>query len=59
MKTEVQAAMSSIIGIAAFLLMVFWPAGTVDYWRGWAFIGVFAVATTLPSIYLAATNTTP
>ena len=56
MKTALQAAISSIIGFAAFLLMVFWPAGTFDYWQGWAFIAVFAAATTIPSIYLAATN---
>lgn len=56
MKTALQAATTSIIGFAAFLLMVFWPAGTFDYWQGWAFIAVFAAATTIPSIYLAATN---
>src|SRR5258705_6762732 len=56
MKTAVQAVTTSIIGFAAFLLMVFWPAGTFDYWQGWAFIAVFAAATMIPSIYLAATN---
>jgi protein-S-isoprenylcysteine O-methyltransferase Ste14 len=56
MKTALQAATTSIIGLAAFLLMVFWPAGTFDYWRGWAFIAVFATATMIPSLYLAATN---
>ena len=56
MKKALQAATTSIIGFAAFLLMVFWPAGTFDYWQGWAFIAVFAAATTIPSIYLAATN---
>jgi len=56
MKTALQSAATSIIGFAAFLVMVFWPAGTFDYWRGWAFIAVFAAATLLPSIYLAATN---
>jgi protein-S-isoprenylcysteine O-methyltransferase Ste14 len=56
MKTALQSAATSIIGFAAFLLLVFWPAGTFDYWRGWAFIAVFATATLLPSIYLAATN---
>src|SRR6201991_4168735 len=56
MKTALQSAATSIIGFAAFLLMVFWPAGTFDYWRGWAFIAVFAAATMLPSLYLAATN---
>jgi protein-S-isoprenylcysteine O-methyltransferase Ste14 len=56
MKTALQAAATSIIGYAAFLVMVFWPAGTFDYWRGWAFIAVFAAATMIPSLYLAATN---
>jgi protein-S-isoprenylcysteine O-methyltransferase Ste14 len=56
MKTALQAVPTTVIGLAAFLLMVFWPAGTFDYWRGWVFIAVFAAATTIPSIYLAATN---
>ena len=56
MKTALQAATTSVIGFAVFLLLVFWPAGTFDYWRGWAFITVFAAATLLPSTYLAATN---
>src|SRR3954467_8884315 len=56
MKTALQALTTSIIGFGVFLLMVFLPAGTFDYWRGWTFIGVFAAATTIPSIYLALTN---
>jgi protein-S-isoprenylcysteine O-methyltransferase Ste14 len=56
MKTALQAATTSAIGFAVFLLLVFWPAGTFDYWRGWAFIAVFAAATMIPSLYLAATN---
>jgi protein-S-isoprenylcysteine O-methyltransferase Ste14 len=36
--------------------MVFVPAGTFDYWRGWAFIAVFAAATLIPSVYLAVNN---
>ena len=53
MKTSVQAATTSVIGLVAFILMVFVPAGTFDYWRGWAFIAVFAAATLIPSVYLA------
>jgi protein-S-isoprenylcysteine O-methyltransferase Ste14 len=56
MKTALQAATTSVIGLAVFLLLVFWPAGTFDYWQGWAFIAVFAAATLIPSLYLAATN---
>ena len=56
MKIALQSIMTGLIGLVAFGLMVFWPAGTFDYWRGWAFIAVFAASTTLPSLYLAATN---
>ena len=56
MKTAMQAVLTSAVGFAVFLLLVFLPAGTFDYWRGWAFIVVFAVATVIPSVYLAATN---
>ena len=56
MKISLQAAGTSVVGIGVFLLVVFWPAGTFDYWQGWALIAVFAAATLIPSIYLAFTN---
>ncbi|MDT5018078.1 MAG: hypothetical protein QOD39_4238, partial [Mycobacterium sp.] len=56
MKIALQTLASSIFGLIAFGLLVFWPAGTFHYWRGWAFIAVFAVSTLVPSIYLAVTN---
>jgi protein-S-isoprenylcysteine O-methyltransferase Ste14 len=56
MKTLVQGAITSLLGIVAFALLVFVPAGTFHYWRGWAFIVVFAAATLIPSVYLAMKN---
>jgi protein-S-isoprenylcysteine O-methyltransferase Ste14 len=56
MKIAVQAATSGLIGLVVFGLLVFWPAGTFNYWQGWAFIAVFAASTTLPNLYLAAKN---
>jgi protein-S-isoprenylcysteine O-methyltransferase Ste14 len=56
MRTALQAIATSVIGFGAFLVLVFVPAGTFAYWRGWAFIAVFAAATLLPSFYLAMTN---
>lgn len=53
MKLGLQAAVSTGVGFAVFAILVFGPAGTFDYWQGWAFIAVFAAASTLPSIYLA------
>jgi protein-S-isoprenylcysteine O-methyltransferase Ste14 len=56
MKTGIQLALSSGIGIIAVALLLFVPAGTLDYWQGWVFIAVFVVATIVPSLYLAKTN---
>jgi protein-S-isoprenylcysteine O-methyltransferase Ste14 len=56
MKTGVQLAASSIWGLAVLGSLLFLPAGTLNYWQAWVFIGVFTVATIIPSIYLARTN---
>jgi protein-S-isoprenylcysteine O-methyltransferase Ste14 len=55
-KLALQCIVSGLIGLVVFGLLVFWPAGTFDYWRGWTFIVVFAASTTFPSLYLAAKN---
>jgi protein-S-isoprenylcysteine O-methyltransferase Ste14 len=56
MRTVVQAVITSVLGAVTFGMLVFLPAGTFAYWRGWAFIAVFAAATLIPSVYLAVTN---
>ncbi|OBG39036.1 isoprenylcysteine carboxylmethyltransferase family protein [Mycobacterium sp. E3198] len=56
MKTAVRLTASSIIGTAATMLIIFGPAGTLRYWQGWAFIGVFTAASLGPTIYLARNN---
>ena len=53
MKIAVQALTSSVIGLAALGLLLFLPAGTLNYWQAWVFIAVSTVATGVPSIYLA------
>lgn len=56
MKTGVRLAVSSVIGLVVFCLLLFVPAGTLNYWQAWAFLGTFTVASLLPTIYLARTN---
>ena len=53
MKIGVRLAASSILGIAAYALVLFLPAGTIHYWQGWVFIAVFTVVSIVPTIYLA------
>ncbi len=56
MKTAVQLVSSSVIGLGVLALVLFVPAGTLDYWQAWVFIAAFTVATIVPSLYLAKTN---
>ena len=47
---------TSLIGLVVFGLLLFLPAWTFNYWQAWAFIVVFSLSTTLPSIYLSVKN---
>ena len=42
----VQALASSLFGLVFFGVLLFWPAGTFDYWQAWVFIAVFAAMST-------------
>jgi protein-S-isoprenylcysteine O-methyltransferase Ste14 len=44
---------ATLVGTVAFLAVIFIPAGTIDYWRGWAFGGTLSVSSILVTIYLA------
>ncbi len=53
MKIAVQL-LASAVGSAVFWgVLLFWPAGTFDYWQAWVFIGVFLVTTMGPTVHLA------
>ena len=56
MKTFVKGAVSAALGLVAFGLMLFLPAGTFHYWQAWVFLAVFAFYTWIPSVYLVRKN---
>ena len=56
MKTAVKGSLSAVVGLAAFGVLVFVPAGTTNYWQGWAFLAVFALSTWIPTVYLMRKN---
>ena len=56
MKTGLQLAGTSLIGLAVFGLLLFLPAGTLNYWQAWVLIAVFMVCTLVPSVYLLMKN---
>jgi protein-S-isoprenylcysteine O-methyltransferase Ste14 len=55
-KTFAQGLVSAAVGLSAFGVMLFVPAGTLHYWQAWVFLAVFALCTWIPSLYLARTN---
>ena len=56
MKTAFNLVVSSLIGLVVLGFILFYPAGTFNYWQAWVFIATFTIATIAPSIYLARTN---
>lgn len=53
MKIFLQTLASAVFGIAFFAVLLFVPAGTLNFWQAWVFIAVFMLATLVPSLYLA------
>jgi protein-S-isoprenylcysteine O-methyltransferase Ste14 len=48
-----RAAVQGVFGAILFVALIFWPAGTFDYWQGWLFLGVFLASTISFTVYLA------
>jgi hypothetical protein len=48
-----QAIVQGVLGTLLFVVLIFWPAGTFDYWQGWLFLGIFAASTGGFTVYLA------
>jgi protein-S-isoprenylcysteine O-methyltransferase Ste14 len=56
MKIAGQAAATSVLGLLGLGVILFVPAGTLNYWQAWVFIAVFTVGTQGPGIYLLVKN---
>jgi protein-S-isoprenylcysteine O-methyltransferase Ste14 len=48
-----QLVRSSVLGTIAMLALMFIPAGTINYWQGWAYAGTFIICCAAYTIYLA------
>lgn len=56
MKTGIRVALTSVLGIASWIVILMVPAGTLRYWQAWVFIAVFTLASIVPTVYLARRN---
>ncbi|MGB3475466.1 MAG: isoprenylcysteine carboxylmethyltransferase family protein [Mycobacterium sp.] len=45
-----------LVATALWGLLLFWPAGTFDYWQAWVFLAVYAVISIACCIYWGLTN---
>ncbi|HEY2530416.1 MAG TPA: isoprenylcysteine carboxylmethyltransferase family protein [Xanthobacteraceae bacterium] len=48
-----QLARSSVIGMLVMLALIFIPAGTFQYWQGWAYVAVFIICSGAYTVFLA------
>jgi protein-S-isoprenylcysteine O-methyltransferase Ste14 len=55
-KTIPKLLAFGLVEFAVFGLMLFVPAGTVNYWQAWVFLVVVAISVWIPPIYLLRTN---
>lgn len=51
MKLLIQAVAASLSGLLFFGVVLFWPAGTFDYWQAWVYIAIFTVVSLAPTVY--------
>jgi protein-S-isoprenylcysteine O-methyltransferase Ste14 len=52
-KMIVQAVSTFLIGALLLGVLLFFPAGTLNYWQAWVFIAVFMTSVTVIGLYLA------
>src|SRR5208337_3234171 len=48
-----QLVRSSVFGTLVFTALIFIPAGTLHYWRGWAYLATFIICSAVYTVYLA------
>jgi hypothetical protein len=50
-KLLIQAVAASLSGLVFFGVLLFWPAGTFNYWQAWVFIAIFTAVSSGPTMY--------
>lgn len=51
-RSAIWSVVSAILGLMALAALLFVPAGTVHYWQAWVCLGVFAVVSLVPTVFL-------
>lgn len=56
MKAIGQGLGYGLIAAVSYGLLLFWPAGTFDYWQAWVFLAVYGVISVACCLYWGLTN---
>ena len=56
MKTIPKMLVFGLVELVVFGLILFFPAGTFDYWQAWVFLVVIVLSAWIPTIYLERKN---
>ena len=56
MKTIPKMLVFGLVELVVFGLILFFPAGTFDYWQAWVFLVVVVLSAWIPTIYLQRKN---
>jgi len=55
-KTISKLLVFGLVELVVFGSILFWPAGTFDYWQAWVFLVVVLLSAWAPTVYLLRTN---
>ena len=52
MKTIPKMLLFGVVEFVVFGSMLFFPAGTLNYWQAWVFLVVVGISAWIPAVYL-------
>lgn len=56
MKTIPKMLVFALVEFLGFGMMLFFPAGTLNYWQAWVFLAVVGISAWTPAVYLLRVN---
>ena len=54
--SKIQTSIAFVVGIGFFAVIIFWPAGTIDWSDGWLYLGIVTAYQFISVVYLTQVN---
>ena len=52
----IQLALAAVAAVVLFAVVIFWPAGRLDWVAGWLYVGIVALNYSMNAVYLKRVN---